>query len=354
MAHFVAGHSAECTVCLINDKPAPRQAETFLHMFYECYFTSRYRQMAESDFFPEISALAESEKRAFWLLGIIPTNIGYICNQFIQSAVLCINYMIWKIKLSKSRTPVSIFREDFVFMCRNLLSKSGKLREVKTNSHFFCAGKISEMASQQDAMDTDSREAGLIAAFETEADDPEARLRRRERREALKQAAREEEEDESLLDETDGDENDGPTGETAAAAEMLQEPRVVADPPALQLVQAAPPLPPPPPAQAAVTPTPTEDDIGTGKDILNNKKNPIRQKVELKFVNCGSKANPSGAGEQLRINPVNLSGTGQAEPNPRGGSGLFGHSDSASSIFLCCRSQKKFSNKSQHNERGEG
>jgi hypothetical protein len=137
VAHFVPGHSAECTVCVINDEPAPRQAETFLHVFYECYYTSRYRQMAESDFFPEISPLTESQKRAFWLLGIIPTNIGYVCNQFIQSAVFCINYLIWKIKLSKSRTPVSIFREDFVFMCRNLLSKSGKLREVKTNSHFF-------------------------------------------------------------------------------------------------------------------------------------------------------------------------------------------------------------------------
>ncbi len=93
--------------------------------------------MAESEFFPEISNLGEGEKRAFWLLGIIPTNIGYICNQFIQSAVFCINYLIWKIKLTKTKMPVSIFREDFVFMCKCLLLKSGKLREVKTNSHFF-------------------------------------------------------------------------------------------------------------------------------------------------------------------------------------------------------------------------
>jgi hypothetical protein len=112
------------------------------------------------------------------------------------------------------------------------------------------------MAGQQDAMDTDSREAGITAAFEMEDDDPEARLRRRERREALKQAAREEEEDESLLDESDG-ETDGPTGEPAAAAEVPHESRVETDPPALLVVQAAQPLPPPPPVQAAATPTPT-------------------------------------------------------------------------------------------------
>ncbi len=219
----------------------------------------------------------------------------------------------------------------------------GQGRQVKTNTHFFCAGKISEMASQQDAMDTDSREAGTTAAFVTEDDDPEARLRRRERREALKQAATEEEEDESLLDESDTDENDGQPGEAAATAEKSQDPREGVVPPAPQPVQAAPLLPPPPPAQAADTPTPTEDDNSSGKDNSNSKKNPIRQKVELKFVNCGSKANPSSAGEQLRFNPANFSGAGQAEPNPRGGSGLLGHSDSASSSYSSVAALKKSS-----------
>jgi hypothetical protein len=88
-------------------------------------------------------------------------------------------------------------------------------------------------------------------------------------------------------------------------------------------------------------PTPTKDDIGTGKEKINTNKNPIRQKVERKFVNCGSKANPSGAGEQLRFNPANPHGAGQAEPNPRGGSGLLGHSDSASSSYFSVAALKK-------------
>jgi hypothetical protein len=202
------------------------------------------------------------------------------------------------------------------------------------------------MASQTDAMDTDNREAGTTAAFASEDDDPEARLRRRERREALKQAAAEEEDDEALLDESDTEENDGQPGEAAATADKPQAPRERVVPPTLQQVQAAPPLPPllpPPPAQTADTPTTTGDDNSSGKDNSNSKKNPIREKVELKFVNCGSKANPSGAGEQLRFNPANLSGAGQAEPNPRGGSGLLGHSDSASSSYLSVAALKKSS-----------
>jgi hypothetical protein len=202
-----------------------------------------------------------------------------------------------------------------------------------------------------DAMDTDSREVGISATFETEDDDPEARLRRRQRREAMKQAAQEEEEDESLLDESDQDEaegDDGQPGAAAGAALTMQPPPADVEQPALQLVVAlAPqplPLPPPPPhTQAADTPTPTEDDIGTGKGNTNGNKNPIRQKVELKFVNCGSKANPSGAGEQLRFNPANLHGAGQTEPNPRGGSGLLGHSDSASSSYFSVAALKKSS-----------
>jgi len=83
--------------------------------------------------------------------------------------------------------------------------------------------------------------------------------------------------------------------------------------------------------------------ISTGKGNINCNKNPIRQKVELKFVNCGSKANPSGAGEQLRVIPANLHGAGQAEPNPRGGSGLLGHSDSASSSYFSVAALKKSS-----------
>jgi hypothetical protein len=51
--------------------------------------------------------------------------------------VFIVNYLVWKSKLSKTVVPVSIFKADFTYMCRNLLLKSVKLREAKTNAHFF-------------------------------------------------------------------------------------------------------------------------------------------------------------------------------------------------------------------------
>jgi hypothetical protein len=110
VAHFVAGHSADCSVCLFNDEPAPRQAESFLHVFYDCHFTSKYRCMVEQEFFPEIDNRNENEKKIFWLLGLIPFNNEWVCNQFVHSAVFSFNFLIWKIKLSKNLIPVSIFR----------------------------------------------------------------------------------------------------------------------------------------------------------------------------------------------------------------------------------------------------
>jgi hypothetical protein len=137
VAHFVANHSAECSVCIANNEPRPIQAETFLHIFFECSHSNRYREMAEKEFFPELVQETVENKRTFWLLGIIPHNGSYICNQFMQSAVFIVNYLVWKSKLSKTVVPVSIFKGDFTYMCRNLLLKSVKLREAKTNAHFF-------------------------------------------------------------------------------------------------------------------------------------------------------------------------------------------------------------------------
>jgi hypothetical protein len=48
-----------------------------------------------------------------------------------------VNFLIWKTKLSKINVPVSILRSDFIYMCRCMLIKSVRLREAKTNAHFF-------------------------------------------------------------------------------------------------------------------------------------------------------------------------------------------------------------------------
>jgi hypothetical protein len=137
VTHFVQNYSAECSICTAHNEPRPVQAETFTHIFFDCSYSSRYRSMAENEFFPEIAQENEQNRRIFWLLGIIPHNGTYVCNQFMQSAVFTINYLIWKAKLNKTRVPVSILKSDFIFMCRCLLRISVKLREAKTNAHFF-------------------------------------------------------------------------------------------------------------------------------------------------------------------------------------------------------------------------
>jgi hypothetical protein len=137
VTHFVQNYSAECSICTAHNEPRPVQAETFTHIFFDCSYSNRYRSMAENEFFPEIAQENEQNRRIFWLLGIIPHNGTYVCNQFMQSAVFTINYLIWKAKLNKTRVPVSILKSDFIFMCRCLLRISVKLREAKTNAHFF-------------------------------------------------------------------------------------------------------------------------------------------------------------------------------------------------------------------------
>jgi len=137
VTHFAPNVSAECTLCIVNQEPLPTQAETFTHLFYDCCHSGKYRKMAESEFFPEIERETEENKKIFWLLGIIPANGSYICNRFMQAAIFTVNFLIWKTKLSKINVPVSILRSDFIYMCRCMLIKSVRLREAKTNAHFF-------------------------------------------------------------------------------------------------------------------------------------------------------------------------------------------------------------------------
>jgi hypothetical protein len=93
--------------------------------------------MAEREFFPEIVAESEVNKKVFWLLGLVPDGEGFKCNRFIQSSVLSFNYLLWKMKLGKTMLPVTIIKADFIYMCKCLLNKSVKLREARTNDHFF-------------------------------------------------------------------------------------------------------------------------------------------------------------------------------------------------------------------------
>jgi hypothetical protein len=77
VANFVAGHSAECTLCVLNREPLPINTESFLHLFFECEYSSKYRNMAETELFPELLGQSVQNKKIFWLLGLIPTGNDY-------------------------------------------------------------------------------------------------------------------------------------------------------------------------------------------------------------------------------------------------------------------------------------
>jgi hypothetical protein len=144
VSKFVAGHPSECTFCIASGEPLPIYTEGFVHLFFECQYSEKYRSMAEADFFPEIAGESEQKRKIFWILGLVPdaNGNGYKSNLFMQSTVLTFNFLLWKMKLGKSMIPVSIFKSDLIYTTRCLLLKSVKLREARTNDHFFLCRNI--------------------------------------------------------------------------------------------------------------------------------------------------------------------------------------------------------------------
>ncbi len=41
VANFVPGFEAECSLCVINYEPLPRNVESFMHLFFECNYSQK-------------------------------------------------------------------------------------------------------------------------------------------------------------------------------------------------------------------------------------------------------------------------------------------------------------------------
>ena len=71
LAHFVNGRAQDCTFCRIsNVQPAP--AETFGHFFFDCSTNTRIRTIFENTLLSELNFRNITDKKKFWLMGIIP------------------------------------------------------------------------------------------------------------------------------------------------------------------------------------------------------------------------------------------------------------------------------------------
>jgi hypothetical protein len=133
---FVPGHDAECTICIISGESRPVQQESFVHVFYECVHTDKYRDAMSRALFPETINLADSEKRAFWFLGLLPGPWGCVSNPLVDLTVNLINFNIWNMKLKKTLVPVNVFKDDIIQTVSRKLYLSKELRDARIRNNF--------------------------------------------------------------------------------------------------------------------------------------------------------------------------------------------------------------------------
>jgi hypothetical protein len=132
---FVHDVDAECSLCTVNKEPRPIQVESFIHVFFECTYTTPYRVRIIETFFPELRGADEITLKRFWFTGIVPGMRRN--NLFVSCIVNAVNYYIWNLKLKKSVNPLSIFIKDISDTVYKCLKMSKKLLEAKLSSNLI-------------------------------------------------------------------------------------------------------------------------------------------------------------------------------------------------------------------------
>ncbi len=72
VANFVPGLEAECSLCVINNEPLPKNVESFMHLFFECNYSQKYRSKVISAYFPELMNADPATLKKFWFYGLVP------------------------------------------------------------------------------------------------------------------------------------------------------------------------------------------------------------------------------------------------------------------------------------------
>jgi hypothetical protein len=122
-------------LCIINKEATPIQSETFLHLFFNCVYSEKYRSKVETDLFPELRNDSIDEKKKFWFFGTLPQMNKP--NIFISCIVSTANYMIWEMKLRKDTVSTGTFILDLKMKIVRTLQLSEKIREAKHAEPFF-------------------------------------------------------------------------------------------------------------------------------------------------------------------------------------------------------------------------
>ncbi len=89
---FAQNIDAECSLCNSNKEQRPIQSETFIHVFFECTYTNKYRHDIVNRLFPELLNSSDVDRRRFWFFAALP---GMEKNHdFISAVVNLTNFQI--------------------------------------------------------------------------------------------------------------------------------------------------------------------------------------------------------------------------------------------------------------------
>jgi hypothetical protein len=139
---FVQGIEPECSLCILNKEPRPVHSETFLHVFFDCPYSEKYRTAIVNKLVPEIRNATPDVRLRFWFFGLLPGMTKN--NSFVSLVVTLTNFYIWECKLRKECIPAGTMVENVVFGAKKALKMSMSLRSEKEKSNFFLCRHISD------------------------------------------------------------------------------------------------------------------------------------------------------------------------------------------------------------------
>jgi hypothetical protein len=139
---FAQNIDAECSLCISNKEQRPIQSETFIHVFFECTHTNKYRTDVINRLLPELLNSSSDDRRRFWFFATLPGMEKN--NDFISTVVNIVNFHIWECKLRKENLPVGIFFENLTYSIRKALKLSKYLRTELQKANFFVCRHFSD------------------------------------------------------------------------------------------------------------------------------------------------------------------------------------------------------------------
>jgi hypothetical protein len=118
--------------------------ETFIHLFYDCVYTSRTLDGIKNILFPDLQFANDTQKKNFWFCGVVPT-IGDNSNLFILIAVLCILYLVWETKLKKNTLAVGKICNEFFYIITRMLKCNSRLEYDKNTLNLVISREWNEI-----------------------------------------------------------------------------------------------------------------------------------------------------------------------------------------------------------------